>query len=83
MLKDKGKYGFYSQELFSRPVLQHCMMLKTEGISPLELKVICYLHTAARISKWSEDHKEALDECDSVDSLSNLGAKETRYILSL
>lgn len=83
MLKYKGKYGFYSQELFSRPVLLHCMMLQTEGTSPLELKVICYSHTAARISKWSQDHEEALAEHGSVDSLSNLGVKETRYILSL
>lgn len=61
------------------------MILKTEGKSPLELKVICFSHTAARISKWSKDYEEALAEHGSVDvfSLSNLAVKETRYILSL
>lgn len=57
-------------------------MLKPEGKSPSELKVICYSHTAARISKWSKDYEEALAEHGSVEvfSLSNLGVKETRYI---
>lgn len=85
MLKYKGKDVFYSQEFYSRPVLLHCMILKTEGKCPLELKLICYSHTAARISKWSKHYEEALAErgCIELFSLSNLGVKETRYILSL